>query len=357
MVSKNTDAMNSKNKTEQAKKVIQSDIQNLETEIEKTEVVKSCLIVKSVNQWVDEAKRRPIPNMLFDELWYENELCILYADTNVGKSILAVQIAESISAGNPIENFKLEASKQKVLYLDFELSDKQFEKRYSDDYKDHFDFNPNFLRAEINPMVDIPKQYNGMEDYLCAELTSIIKKYGANVVIIDNLTFLQNDNEKAKHASELMKQLKKITKELHVSVMVLAHTPKRDESKPISKNDLAGSKMLMNFCDSAFAVGLSTEDPSYRYLKQIKQRNTEHVYHTDNVMVCALEKETNFLGFRFLFNDSELNHLRQPTQTNLEDRDTKMKKLISEGLTNVAIGKELGIAESTVRKRRDKLKL
>ncbi|WP_419212579.1 AAA family ATPase [Maribacter sp. X9] len=346
-----------KNSIEKIGNLIESDVQNLEKELTKKSFSQNCLIVKPVNQWVEEAKTRPIPNMLFSELWYENELCILYADTNVGKSIMAVQIAESISSGKPIENFKFEAFPQKVLYLDFELSDKQFEKRYSDNYERHFKFHPNFLRAELNPLADIPKEYKGVEDYLCAELTNIIKKNGAKVVIIDNLTFLQNDNEKAKYALELMKQLKKITKELNVSVMVLAHTPKRDETKPISKNDLAGSKMLINFCDSAFAIGFSTEDPSYRYIKQIKQRNTEHLYHSGNVLICALGKNSNFLQFRFLFYDSELNHLKQPQNNSLKNRDIEMTHLISEGLSNMAIGEKLGIHESTVRKRRNKLNM
>ena len=340
--------MKSKDSIATTRSIIESDIQNLEADLNNDATTKECLIIKPVNVWMDEAKNRPIPNMLFSELWYENEVCILYADTNVGKSILAVQIAQSISSGIPIKDFKLEAQPQKVLYLDFELSDKQFEKRYSIDYNDHFIFHPNFLRAEINPMLDIPKPYKGPEDYLIAVLKGIIKKHKAKVVIIDNLTFLQNDNEKAKNALELMKQLKIITKEQNVSVMVLAHTPKRDESKPISINDLAGSKMLSNFCDSAFAIGKSTEDPKHRYLKQIKQRNTEHLYHTSNVMICSLEKESNFLGFRFQFFDSELNHLRQQTYTNLDERDAKMKKLLASGLSNVA---------TTVRKRREKLEI
>jgi len=347
--------MNSKKNTNIIKDIIQSDIQSLETDLFKKESAKECLIIKPVNVWMEEAKNRPIPNMLFSELWYENEVCILYADTNVGKSILAVQIAQSISSGVPIKNFKLEAQAQKVLYLDFELSDKQFEKRYSIDYKNHFIFHSNFLRAEINPMLDIPKPYKGPEDYLIAKLNGIIEKHKAKVVIIDNLTFLQNDNEKAKNALELMKQLKMISKQQNVSVMVLAHTPKRDESKAISVNDLAGSKMLSNFCDSAFAIGKSTEDPNSRYLKQIKQRNTEHLYHTNNVIICLLEKDYNFLGFRFRFFDSESNHLRQITTNTLEDRDAEMISLVKEGLSKVAIADKLNVSEGAIRKRLKKL--
>ncbi|SDM65501.1 AAA family ATPase [Kriegella aquimaris] len=349
--------MSSKQSIEKVKETIREDIRSKESQLLKKKADQNCLIVKPVNTWIDEAKRRPIPNMLFSEFWYEYELAILYADTNVGKSILAVQIAESISSGIPIDNFKLEAEAQVVVYTDFELSDKQFENRYSKDYKNHYRFSQNFLRAEINPLTDIPKEYKGIEDYLCDQLKSIINKSGAKVVIIDNLTFLGNDNEKSKHALELMKKLKKITKESSVSILVLAHTPKRDDSKPISKNDLAGSKMLINFCDSAFAIGFSQNDPKHRYLKQIKQRNTEQVYHTENVITCSLEKDVNFLEFRFLHYNSEYDHLRCNTSNGngLDERDEAMKSLISQGLSNVEIGRQLGINEATVRKRKKTL--
>ena len=110
----------------------------------KTEDVNNLLLVRSVNQCINDAKSRPIPKMLFSEFWHEEELCILFADTNLGKSILAVQIANSISNGDAIRGFKLEAKKQVVMYFDFEMSDKQFEKRYSINYANHYIFDNNF---------------------------------------------------------------------------------------------------------------------------------------------------------------------------------------------------------------------
>ncbi|WP_435137262.1 AAA family ATPase [Formosa sp. A9] len=311
-----------------------------------------CLIVKPANHWVEEARDRPIPNMLFSEFWYENELSILFADTNIGKSILAVQIADSLSRGKSIHGFKLECPPKKVLYLDFELSDKQFENRCSENYKNHYVFHSNFLRAEINTDFSIPKDFNSIEDYLCKSLETIITQKKAEVVIIDNLTYLKSDNERAKDALELMKLLKQLTKKSNISILVLAHTPKRDESKPISKNDLAGSKMLMNFCDSSFAIGASSMEPSLRYLIQIKQRNTEHLYHTNNVIICKLQKQINFLRFEFEDFGIEKDHLKQSSYNDISDRDDLMKNLIEQGESNVKIAEQLGLSEGAIRKRR-----
>ena len=78
--------------------------------------------VKTANRTIKEAALRPNPDALWLTLWYEGEVCCLFSDSNLGKSIYAVQIATSI------------ADKQRVLYFDFELSDKQFQLRYSDGY-------------------------------------------------------------------------------------------------------------------------------------------------------------------------------------------------------------------------------
>ena len=112
--------------------------------------------IKTGNEWIQEAKNKPVPKMLFGEFWFEGELCILFADSNVGKSILAVQIADSISKKKEITPFKLEAEKHAVLYLDFELSAKQFENRYSKNYDEHYYFDNGFIRIEQNSDADLP---------------------------------------------------------------------------------------------------------------------------------------------------------------------------------------------------------
>lgn len=315
-----------------------------------------CFIAKPANQWIDEAKNRPIPNMLFGEFWFEGEVCILFADTNTGKSILAVQIADSISKGDQISDFELEVQSQKTVYLDFELSDKQFEKRCSNNYTDHYLFSDNFIRAEINSEAQLPKEFKYFEEYLVHSIYEIIKIHRAKVIIIDNITYLKSDNERAKDALSLMKELKAISKKCNISILVLAHTPKRDSGKPITKNDLAGSKMLINFCDSAFAIGESTEGNGIRYLKQIKQRNTECVYHSENVAICQINLDYNFLKFEFLGYDREVNHLASQEIPDKEKRNSEMLELSKEGLSNVEIAQLLDVTEGTVRYQLKKLK-
>jgi archaellum biogenesis ATPase FlaH len=310
---------------------------------------KGLFTVKTASRWIEQAKTRPIPQMLFGEFWFEGELCILFADTNLGKSILAVQIGNSISRGEQIRGFKLETPKQPILYFDFELSDKQFENRYSIKFEQHYSFDNNFIRVEINPDAVIPEAQT-FEDYLNHSLERSITETGAKVLIIDNLTYLKNETEKAKDALPLMKHLKALKNKYGLSILALAHTPKRDLSKPITRNDLQGSKMLINFCDSSFSIGESHSDKNLRYLKQIKQRNTEQIYDAENVCVCQIDKPHNFLLFEFVNFGKEWEHLKQHTEKDKENLNEKVSELKQQGRSLREIGAELGISHMKVKR-------
>ena len=300
------------------------------------------LEVKTANKWIEQASKRPIPRMLFSEFWFEQELCILFADTNVGKTILAVQIADSISRGQSIPGFKLETKAQKVIYCDFELNDKQFQSRYSRNYEDPYLFSDNFLRVEINPDADFPEDAS-FEFALSNAIEKVITDTGAKIVIIDNITYLRHENERAKDALPLMKHLKRLKSKYNLSLLVLAHTPKRDLTKPLTRNDLQGSKVLMNFCDSSFAIGESSSDSSFRYIKMIKVRSTEHIYDSYNIMVCQITKPDNFLHFNFLHLDSEYKHLKMVTERDREILEEEVRGCILEdpSISAYAIAKRL----------------
>ncbi|KAF2338030.1 AAA family ATPase [Flavobacterium ginsenosidimutans] len=305
--------------------------------------------VKRASKWIEEAKMRPIPKMLFGEFWFEGELCILFADTNLGKSILAVQIGNSISKSKAIPPFNLDAPKQTILYFDFELSTKQFENRYSKEYSEHYDFDNNFIRIEIDSDIEIPDGQD-FEGFLCDSLENSITSTNAKIIIIDNITFLRNGNESAKDALPLMKQLKALKSKYGLSILVLGHTPKRDLSKPLTINDIAGSKMLGNFCDSAFAIGQSSFESGLRYLKQLKQRNTEQIYDSENVCVCQISKHENFLEFEFLDYSDERNHLKEFKKSDREELIGEVKALSAIGKTQREIRDVLGISLGAVNK-------
>ena len=304
--------------------------------------------IKDANQTIDDASNRPMPCKLFGQLWFEHEVCILFSSTNLGKSILAVQIADAISSGRRAMGLEMESDPQTVLYFDFELSDKQFELRYVSESGSHYHFSPKLKRAEINPDgVECPDGCN-FEDFVKLSLQQAVEHFNAKVIIIDNITFLCREAEKAKDALPLMQWLKSFGKKYDLSILVLAHTPKRNNSNPITMNDLFGSSMQMNFCDGMFAIGKSAKGNQVRYIKELKQRNLPFAYDSEYVRECEIVKPDDFLHFRFIGYGCESEHLRQITYTDREALIEKVKELSGRGKTQREISYELGISVGTV---------
>lgn len=81
---------------------------------------------RTANQAMEDAANMPIPNMLFGEFIFEEELTVLYTKPNVGKSLLAMHITEMIATGTCLEGLKNESEPQKVIYLDLESSKRAF---------------------------------------------------------------------------------------------------------------------------------------------------------------------------------------------------------------------------------------
>ena len=295
-------------------------IKKKEKEKEKPIKEVGLLNIRTANECIENARQQAIPLKLFGSLWYENEVGILFSDTNLGKSICSVQAADTISRGSDVGQFHSEAPPRIVLYFDFELSDKQFEKRYSIEWQNHYLFDTNFIRIQVNPDFT---DYEKFETQLFEEINKIVKESGAKVLIVDNITFLSMEsNETSKNALPLMKYLTNLKNQFGLSILVLAHTPKRpNPSLPLTLNDLAGSRQLANFADSVFCIGKSNQGSSIRYIKQLKSRSCQV---SEEVFVCDLSKIYNFLGFEFLNMDYEINHLKLK-----KEAEEEMKTMIS----------------------------
>lgn len=300
---------------------------------------KTMFRTRTANECLLDASLQPIPRQLFQTLIFEGEITLIFADTNVGKTIFAVQIGNEIAA-------KFE---EKVLYIDLELSDKQFESRYSDNYTNHYRFSNNFYRVDFQRRFSLPEGVR-YEEFFIQSLKDLIEDTGAKIVFIDNMTKLvSGDTDQAKTAKPLMDRLTDLKFDYNLTLILLEHTRKTDDGRPISLNDLQGSKMKANFADAAFSIGRSAKDKNFRYVKQMKVRSTENFYDSDNVAVYEIVKENSFVHFSFVKFDSEYNHLKRLDENAKEDRKAKAIEMKAQGISNVAIAKELGVSEGTIR--------
>ena len=242
------------------------------------------LNICTANQSIERVKDAPDLRPLYDVLWYEEEICCLFATTNLGKSIFAIQIANEI------------AKTQNVLYVDCEMSDRQFRKRYSS-HETSFRFENRLIRAKIDIVES--SNNNSAEDELIENIHQAAVASESKVIIIDNLSWLCLSSERSGDATKLMRNLIMLRNQNKYSIMVIAHTPKLEPGQ-ISENDLAGSKTLMNMMDSAFSIGRDPKDKKKgRYIKQVKSRMDEYKYSEDGVLFCTITKDeaTGFLYY------------------------------------------------------------
>ena len=326
---------------------------NKAVELVENVAVNGIFEVKTANNWIAATKQRPMPGMLFGEFWLEGEISILFADTGMGKSLLAVQIGESIARGTPIAPLKLTVKPQKVLYFDFELTAKQFEMRYAADgaRKGHYRFSESFSRVEIRPDADVPKGSYTFERHVQSSIEPLIKETGARVLIVDNITYLRRSNESSREAVPLMRELKRLKSLYELSILVLAHTPKRNSSRPITVNDLQGSKVLSNFADNIFAIGQSKLDRTGRYVKHIKPRSTGMIYDASNVICFRLMKfDGTFLGFAHDGFSSETVHLADSLVERELDLIESIKSMSDRKMSVRQIAAELKMSKSQVHK-------
>ncbi len=318
------------------------------------------------NEWMKLGTIIGSQKQLCGPLWYEGELCVLFADTNIGKSLLAVQIADMIASGGYADKSLPELMPQtlakKVLYADFELSTSQFARRYSSVYNNDeeedlripYRFSNNFVRIELNyqdidgdhPDLSGPSA-KPLSEILLDDIEKHINEHLTDVLIIDNITFMAEGTEQAAEALPLMKKLLSLKRKHGLSILILAHTPKRNLTNPLTRNDLQGSKMIINFVDSAFAIGESVLSKDLRYIKQIKQRNTEVVYGPDNVLDCVIGRTTpEFVGFKSVGTGPEKRHLVERNDS--ASRRERAEQLSSQGYTRQEIAEKLGVSRAQV---------
>ena len=340
------------------------------------------LFVQRAQYYIETAVVGGAMAQLFGPFWLMDETAILFAPPGVGKSALATQIAESLARGVPFATFAPrtgpEVSPQRVLYLDFEMDRTQFSQRYSvigeggTTMENSYKLSPEFLRAENYWDGRMLDGYADYTDMLFEDIDQQIVGHEANVLIIDNVSYLtRGSTASAPVAFRLMERLQNLKRDRFISILLIAHTPKRPRFGYLTENEMQGSIDLSKVADSIIALGRSRQSPDLRYLKQIKYRSGRVEHGADNVALFRLHKfdfaarlETkdveighdNFLGLDFVGFASEEDHFQlrfSPPSDKIRRRRISpelkeaAKDLGTKGFSSVAVAKKLGMTRST----------
>ena len=237
----------------------------------------------------------------------------------------------------------------KVLYLDYELSLSQIVNRYTElNGENLYRFDDNLIRLEKNFEFEF-KKGDSVEEFISEDIQSYIEEHKPQALIIDNLSVLRSGTESAKEALPLMHMLNNLKGKHGISILVVGHTPKKDAFTPINITHLQGSAQISNALDGCFAIAMC-KDNERRYIIELKQRNVAYLAHADNVIVCDVRKDINFLQFHFIGFDYELNLLKQLTKEEEEAIVEKIMKLKKQGKTFREIANDVPYRKSKVNK-------
>ncbi len=281
---------------------------------------------------------------LCGDFLYKGTLTFLFANTGVGKSILAHQIGVVVA-----NQFKL-----KTAYVDMEVSSQQYLERYAplDDEGNYIGV-PNtpksFTRFEFNPNVSVEGKKALME-----KIKTFIKEY--DLVIIDNLTNILNNSQDFESGKSFMEEIRKL-KELHkTTVLIVAHVTKG--IKELNSDSMAGTKVLSNYADDMIGIAKvknkPTNEGNYVYAVQVKCRSGIQNFDNSNAAVFQILRDQNTgLNFyhKYNANENELTYdakserqLTEKEKRNIEIRALKKHTTY----TNLEIGKIYGVGKRTV---------
>jgi hypothetical protein len=281
--------------------------------------------VSSMNDCVRRGKSLPPIVVLYPNIVLEGDLCIIFGQSGIGKTIFAMQVARDIAATG-----------KRVLYADFEMTLRQLALRYESP-----NFPPTFFRAEMDMEAPVGDVLKGIE---AAAVTNM-----AEVVFIDNITALSQSLDKSSDAGSLMASLNALKRKYNWTLVILNHVPKMlSGSVPLSLAAIQGSAKLNQLIDDAVGLGQSSRDKSMVYVKQCKWRNGELVLDADNVALYERKNGEGNLCFTFRSYDTEAVHLETASSNEHERLKARVRELSSQGMKQQDIAKECGITQSKV---------
>jgi len=274
---------------------------------------------------------------------YEGEVIVVGGKTNSGKSILVEDLAFACAAGISWwpDSFALEF-RQKVLIIDSEMTDRQFVQRYKGMVG-----NPNILRATF-----WNTQYHGeeLEDFIDNLEGVISAPEGPRVVIVDNISTI-SAMVSPTIVLKLLSMLKRLKDDYGCTIIIVTHTNKTSETKGLSLNDFRGSMVFMNMADTVIGIGNTNDDPETKYIKLMKSRN---VRIPDSVSLVRIVEDP-YLHMEFVEEVGENDVLpkgkrRGPAPSITPERAAKIRDMNECGLSLRAIGNNMGLGKSTIKR-------
>jgi len=307
-------------------------------------------IVRTEKERDADAKNiEPSKKLMGDYIFLKPSVTALFGCSGVGKTFFTYQLARAFANGiDVIETdgnlFMNEAPPVRVFYADLELDDEEYRSRrvmrdgrFTENCKEEIYFYQRDADAELEAVEN--NEPIDETQTICQTAHNL----GCKVVIIDNLTCLAGDLVDGATAVNIVTKIKRLSIRYKLTVVLITHTPKVDEEKPLTLNNLAGSKHLGNYLTGVIAMNRLPYGHAV-YLRHVKARGAKQV---EDYVVMAIEnaneeKPPHFEFIKILKHVDIFGKKAQETVKILE-----MKEL---GYSWEEIGEKFHVSESKARR-------
>lgn len=195
----------------------------------------------------------------------------VYGPAKSGKTIFCENLAFAIVSGR--ENFlgiPIELKKSKILFISMEENPdmrilqrgnkqiKGFSREERELIKSNLHYSDNnFLRS-----IENDSHWDLLEE--------LIKEYKSNIVFIDSTNRFNVDIQERLDANYMMQRFRDLAEKYNCSIVLIHHTIKSQENKPLTLNKMSGSSALSR--DADFFIGINRLTNGTRYLKFVESR-------------------------------------------------------------------------------------
>jgi hypothetical protein len=234
-----------------------------------------------------------------------------------------------------------ESRLNRVLYIDWELTEEDFVRRWGGE-----DVPENFFWAGFNTDSEMPQHVPDKIDWLLQNFTTTVKETEANILIIDQPDRLHLSPQKW---NEFLTKLKALMRTHKLSVMLVVSNKARHLGRPCGLNNIPKGSLLIPVADSVIMMCQNQRRTCERYFKVLKNRNRVSAENLEFVDIIELENLDGYLNIHPWGYQRERDMLPPNAAERKNQRIMEAEKLWNSGLSCLEVGEQMMVAESTVK--------